>query len=82
MVLLEALQSIDGKTHEEVSIEEIRRGTHDLAMESELKQFQKLKVLGKIISRDDAKNMGYKVISSRWVHTWKMKGVSRVPKSR
>lgn len=82
MVVLEALQSIDGKTHEEVSMADIANGSHDVSMGAELSQFEKLKVLGKRLSADEAKQLGYKVISSRWVHTWKIKGMNRVPKSR
>lgn len=74
--------TLEGKTHEDVSNLDILSGTHDTAMSLELEQFKKNNVVGEKISAKEAKDRGYKVISSRWVHSWKLKEDGRKPKSR
>lgn len=79
---IEQLKKVEGKTHCEVTDADIAKGTHNTAMNSELEQFVKNSVFGKEISVAEAKKLGYKVIGARWVHSWKLKNATRVPKSR
>lgn len=74
----------NGKTHIEVTREDLRAGSHNQAMLKELEQFDKLGVFGKVFtSRQAAKAAGYEVIHTRWVHSWKLDGEgNRVAKSR
>lgn len=82
-IIISKMENLGGKTHEDVSPEEISAGTHDNAMTKELAQFEKNKVLGVKLNIKTAKDDGIKIISSRWVHSWKMKSlVERVAKSR
>lgn len=79
---VESLKTIEGKTHNEVSSEEVASGTHNVAMNSELQQFVKNKVFVKELTAKEAKDQSIKVIGTRWVHSWKVKGANRVAKSR
>uniref|UniRef100_A0A0K6SAM0 Reverse transcriptase Ty1/copia-type domain-containing protein n=1 Tax=Chromera velia CCMP2878 TaxID=1169474 RepID=A0A0K6SAM0_9ALVE len=67
------------KGHVMATEEEVRNGSHDGAMREELKSFQRNEVLKVGGVRVPARK---RVMKTRWVLTWKMKGGERVPKAR
>uniref|UniRef100_A0A0G4I466 Reverse transcriptase Ty1/copia-type domain-containing protein n=1 Tax=Chromera velia CCMP2878 TaxID=1169474 RepID=A0A0G4I466_9ALVE len=67
------------KGHIMATEEEVRNGSHDGAIREELKTFQRNEVLKVGGMRVLARR---RVIKTRWVLTWKMKGGERVPKAR
>uniref|UniRef100_A0A0G4I103 RNase H type-1 domain-containing protein n=1 Tax=Chromera velia CCMP2878 TaxID=1169474 RepID=A0A0G4I103_9ALVE len=67
------------KGHVMATEEEVRNGSHDGAMREELKSFQRNEVLKVGGVRIPTKR---RVMKTRWVLTWKMKGGERVPKAR
>eukprot|EP00919_Chromeraceae_sp_WS-2016_P066438 GHVR01157148.1.p1 GENE.GHVR01157148.1~~GHVR01157148.1.p1 ORF type:complete len:362 (+),score=45.57 GHVR01157148.1:1240-2325(+) len=66
------------KGHLEVSKSDIDNGTHDEAMSKELKQWLELGVL----DPEDKPPLGVKPITTRWVHTWKLKDGERIAKAQ
>eukprot|EP00919_Chromeraceae_sp_WS-2016_P004935 GHVR01011669.1.p1 GENE.GHVR01011669.1~~GHVR01011669.1.p1 ORF type:complete len:427 (+),score=81.19 GHVR01011669.1:405-1685(+) len=66
------------KGHVEATKKEISEGTHDVAMTNELARWSELGVL----EPNDTPPPDVKPISTRWVHTWKLKDGVRKAKAR
>lgn len=71
-----------GKTHLEVSKEELQAGTHNEAILKEFKSFIKNEVFKEEISFEQAKKEGYEIVSFKGIPSWKLKGNVRVAKWR
>lgn len=71
-----------GKSHLEVSEEDLKNGSHDEAIVKEFESFIRNQVFGKEVTREDAKKNGYEIVTFRGVATWKLKDGVRQPKWR
>lgn len=72
----------EGKTHLDVTKEELKNGSHDEAIIKELSAFVDNNVFAGTISREQALKENYEIISFKGIPTWKLKDGKRIAKWR
>lgn len=71
-----------GKTHLEVTEQELRSGLFDDAIKKEFDSFVRWGVFGPEMTKEEAIQKGFEVVTFRGVASWKLKDGKRVPKWR